>query len=45
MGWVGSYYEKMSPAQFWILDGGIAGMGAVLILLFGRTLHRALEPA
>jgi POT family proton-dependent oligopeptide transporter len=45
MGWVGSYYEKMSPAQFWMLDAGIAAMGALLVLLFGRRLNRALEPS
>ncbi|MFL6720986.1 MAG: peptide MFS transporter [Sphingomonas sp.] len=45
MGRVGSYYEKMSPAQFWTLDAGIAATGALLILLFGRKLDRALEPA
>jgi proton-dependent oligopeptide transporter, POT family len=42
MGWVGSYYEKMSPAQFWLMDAAIAAMGALLILLFGRSLDRAL---
>jgi hypothetical protein len=35
----------MTPAQFWLLDGGIAAIGAVLILLFGRALNRALEPS
>jgi len=45
MGWVGTYYGKMTPAQFWTLDAGIAAMGALLILLFGRTLNRALERA
>ena len=45
MGWVGSYYEKMTPAQFWLLDAGIAAVGALLILLFGRMLNRALDPA
>jgi POT family proton-dependent oligopeptide transporter len=45
MGWVGSYYEKMTPSQFWMLDAGIAATGALLILLFGRKLDRALEPA
>jgi POT family proton-dependent oligopeptide transporter len=44
MGWVGSFYEKMTPAQFWILDALIAGTGALLVLLFGRQLNRALQP-
>jgi hypothetical protein len=34
----------MTPAQFWLLDAGIAAIGALLILLFGRRLNRALEP-
>jgi POT family proton-dependent oligopeptide transporter len=45
MGWVGSYYEKMTPAQFWMLDAGIAAVGALLILLFGRRLTQGLESA
>jgi len=45
MGWVGSYYEKMTPAAFWILDALIAAIGAVLVLLFGRQLNRALQPS
>jgi len=44
MGWVGSFYERMSPAQFWTLDASIAATGALLVLLFGRCLNRALEP-
>jgi POT family proton-dependent oligopeptide transporter len=43
MGWVGSYYEKMTPAAFWALDAAIAAMGAMLVLLFGRRLTRALS--
>jgi len=43
MGWVGSYYEKMTPAAFWTLDAGVAAVGAVLVLIFGRSLTRALS--
>lgn len=43
MGWVGSYYEKMSPAAFWTMDALIAATGALLVLLFGRRLNRAIE--
>ena len=45
MGWVGSFYEKMTPAQFWALDAMIAATGALLVLLFGRQLNRALRPS
>lgn len=43
MGWVGSYYETMTPAAFWALDAAIAAVGALLVLLFGRSLTRALS--
>jgi POT family proton-dependent oligopeptide transporter len=42
MGWVGSYYERMTPAAFWTMDALIAAAGAVLVLLFGRRLNGAL---
>lgn len=41
MGWVGSFYERMTPAAFWALDAAIALAGALLVLLFGRPLTRA----
>ena len=43
VGCVGSYYEQMSPAAFWMLDAAIAAIGALLVLLFARWLSRALE--
>ncbi len=42
MGWLGAFYEKMSPAQFWALHAAIAGAGGVFVLLFGTGLSRAL---
>jgi POT family proton-dependent oligopeptide transporter len=42
MGWVGSFYDQMSNAAFWTLDGGIALAGAILILLLRGPLARAL---
>lgn len=44
MGWVGSYFDRMSPAQFWAMDAAIAFGGAALILLLGKSLRRDLEP-
>jgi POT family proton-dependent oligopeptide transporter len=44
MGWVGSFYDRMSPAAFWTFDAGIAFAGAVLIAILNRPLARALEP-
>jgi proton-dependent oligopeptide transporter, POT family len=43
MGWVGSFYEKMTPAAFWTLDAAIAAIGALLVVVFGRRLTRALS--
>jgi POT family proton-dependent oligopeptide transporter len=45
IGWIGRYYERMSPAEFWILHAAIAAAGGLLILLFGRRLGQALDVA
>ncbi len=42
MGWVGSFYENMSNAAFWALDGAIALAGAVLIFALRPAIKRAL---
>ncbi|MGY4399070.1 POT family proton-dependent oligopeptide transporter [Sphingomonas sp. UYAg733] len=43
MGWIGSFYEHMTPAAFWALNAGIAAIGALLVLLFGRAITRGLN--
>lgn len=43
MGWVGSFYVELSPAAFWMIDGGIGLAGALLVLLVHRPLARALN--
>ncbi len=43
IGWIGRFYEQMSPTSFWIMHAAIAATGGSLILLFGRRLGRALE--
>ena len=43
IGWIGGFYEKMTPAQFWGMHAAIALSGALLVLLFGRLLGRLLE--
>src|SRR2546421_1406625 len=45
IGWIGGFYEKMSPAQFWAMHAAIATGGGLLVLLFGRPLSRVLHPA
>jgi len=42
IGWLGTYYERMTPAQFWAMHAAIGAMGGVLIMLFGRRLGRTL---
>jgi POT family proton-dependent oligopeptide transporter len=43
MGWVGSFYDQMSPAAFWTIDAGIGFAGALIVLALNRPLSRALE--
>lgn len=45
IGWIGGFYERMSPMQFWAMHAGIGALGGILVMLFGRRLSRALQPA
>ena len=40
MGWVGSLYEKTTPAAFWSLDAAIAAAGAASVAVLWRPLAR-----
>jgi POT family proton-dependent oligopeptide transporter len=42
MGWIGTFYEPLGPTNFWLLDAAIALAGALLVLVLGRPLTRAL---
>jgi len=44
IGWLGGFYEKMRPAEFWAMHAAIAAGGGLLVVLFGRRLSRALYP-
>ncbi|MDR3512461.1 MAG: peptide MFS transporter [Caulobacteraceae bacterium] len=46
VGWVGGFYERLTPAGFWLLHAGIGGFGAVLVMIFNPLLSRvfALAP-
>jgi POT family proton-dependent oligopeptide transporter len=44
IGWIGGFYEKMTPAGFWAMHAAIAAGGGLLVLLFGRHLSRTLHP-
>ena len=43
VGWIGGFYEKMTPAAFWAVHAAIAAGGGLFVLLFGRRLSRALQ--
>jgi POT family proton-dependent oligopeptide transporter len=43
IGWIGGFYERMSPAQFWTMHAAIATGGGLLVALFGRRLGRVLQ--
>jgi POT family proton-dependent oligopeptide transporter len=43
VGWIGGFYEKMTPAAFWGLHMGIALTGGVLATLLARPLKRWLQ--
>ena len=44
MGWIGSFYDEMTPAAFWTLDAAIGFAGALVTLAVRRPLMRLLEP-
>ena len=43
MGWIGSYYDQMTPAAFWTMDAGIALAGAILLLAVRGPLSKAVS--
>ena len=43
IGWIGGFYEKMTPAQFWAMHAAIGASGGLLVLLFGPRLTRVLH--
>jgi POT family proton-dependent oligopeptide transporter len=45
IGWIGTHYERMTPAQFWTLHAAIGAAGGVLVLVFGGRLTRVLDGA
>jgi proton-dependent oligopeptide transporter, POT family len=44
VGWIGGFYETLSPAVFWALHAAIGAAGVVLVLLTARSLGRAVPP-
>lgn len=43
-GWMGRFYEVLSPAQFWLAHAAIVGSGAVLVALLRRPFTQVLLP-
>jgi POT family proton-dependent oligopeptide transporter len=43
-GRLGGLYERLSPAEFWLLHAIIVAAGGLLILLFAARLRRELRP-
>lgn len=42
-GYLGTFYEKMSPESFWLLHAAIPLAGALLFMIFGPALKRAMD--
>ncbi len=45
IGWVGTYYEEMTPLAFWVMHAAIAAAGGILMLVLAKPLARILEPS
>jgi proton-dependent oligopeptide transporter, POT family len=45
IGWIGGFYEKMTPAAFWAMHAAIAAAGGILVMLLGSRLSRTLQSA
>lgn len=43
VGWIGGRYERMSPMNFWNLHAVMGVAGALVLMVFGRGLTRALK--
>jgi POT family proton-dependent oligopeptide transporter len=43
IGWIGGFYEHMTPAMFWAMEAAIAAVGGVLAMLLNKPLTRRLQ--
>lgn len=43
IGWIGGFYERLSPSAFWSWHAAIAAIGGILVILFERRLNRVLQ--
>jgi proton-dependent oligopeptide transporter, POT family len=44
LGWLGQFIEPLGAVRYWLVDAGIAGSGALLVLLFGARVQAMLDP-
>ena len=44
IGWIGGFYERMSPLAFWAMHAAISALGGILVMVLGRRLNRVLQP-
>ena len=44
VGWIGGWYERLQPAEFWAVHAAIAAGGGLLVVVLGRRLTHALQP-
>lgn len=44
-GWLGSFYDQMTPAAFWTINAAVPAAGGLLALLLHGPLQRGLRPA
>jgi POT family proton-dependent oligopeptide transporter len=42
VGWIGSFYESMTPTGFWLLHAGISAAGGLSVIAFRLSLGRVL---
>ncbi len=45
LGWLGQFIETLGAVRYWLVDAGIAGSGALLVLLFGARVQAMLDPS
>jgi POT family proton-dependent oligopeptide transporter len=45
VGWLGGFYEKMTPTAFWLMHAGIMGAAVVLLVAVKLTVGPHLAPA
>ena len=43
VGWIGGFYEHLTPAMFWALEAAIAAVGGLLAMLLNKPLTRRLQ--